>query len=126
MEDVSLLSLAGRLVFSLAVVLVLMALLARVLRNRTMPGLGRPSVRRDLLQIVARQSLSRSASVAVVQAGERALVLGITETGINVLAELDPEALRPDEPDETQGPLAMNPSWRGFVDVLRERSVRRS
>lgn len=126
MEDVSLLSLAGRLVFSLAVVLILMALLAKVLRNRTMPGLGRPSVRRDLLQIVARQSLSRSASVAVVQAGERALVLGITETGVNLLAELDPEALQPDEPDDTEGPLAMNPSWRGFVDVLRERSVRRT
>ena len=126
MEDVSVLSLLGRQLFTLALVLILMALLAKVLRNRTMPGLGRPSVRRDLLQIVARQPLSRSASVAVVQAGERALVIGITEAGVNLLAELDPESLEPDEPEGGDGPVVMNPSWRGFVDVLRERSVRRT
>lgn len=125
MADISVLSLVGRLVFSLAVVLILMAVLARVLRNRTMPGLGRPSVRRDLLRIVARQALSRSASVAVVQAGERALVIGITDAGVNLLAELDPGSLEPDDPAGEEGAIVGNPSWTGLVDLLRERSVRR-
>lgn len=125
MEDVSVLSLLGRLVFSLAIVLVLMFLVARVMRNRAMPGVGRIGARRDLLQVVARQTLTRTTSVAVVSAADRALVLGVTENGISVLAELDSSALEPDEPDGTT-PIAPAPSWQGFVDVLRERSVRRS
>jgi flagellar protein FliO/FliZ len=124
MEDVSVLSLLGRLVISLAVVLGLMALLAKVLRNRTVPGIGRAAAQRDLLRIVARQSLSRSASVAVVRAAERALVIGVTDAGVNVLAELDPASLEIDEPD---GDPSVVPalSWRTFLDTLRDRSVRR-
>ena len=125
MEDVSVLSLLGRLVFSLAVVLVLMYLVARVMRNRTMPGVGRIGARRDLLQVVARQTLTRTASIAVVHAADRALVVGVTDHGVSVLAELDVAALAPDEPDDGT-PIATGPSWQGFLDVLRERSVRRS
>lgn len=125
MEDVSVLSLLGRLVFSLAVVLVLMYLVARVMRNKTMPGVGRIGARRDLLQVVARQALSRTASIAVVHAADRALVVGVTDHGVSVLAELDVASLEPDEPDDAT-PIAAGPSWQGFFDALRERSVRRS
>jgi flagellar protein FliO/FliZ len=125
MEDVSVLSLLGRLVFSLAVVLVLMYLVARVMRNKTMPGVGRIGARRDLLQVVARQTLSRTASIAVVHAADRALVVGVTDHGVSVLAELDVASLEPDEPDDAT-PIAAGPSWQGFLDALRERSVRRS
>lgn len=124
MEDVSVLSLLGRLVFSLAVVLVLMFLVARVMRNRTMPGVGRLGARRDLLQVVARQTLTRTASIAVVHAADRALVVGITDHGVSVLAELDVSALEPDEPDG-ESPVTGGPTWQGFLDLLRDRSVRR-
>jgi flagellar protein FliO/FliZ len=124
MEDVSVLSLLGRLVFSLAVVLVLMALVARVMRNRTMPGVGRVGVRRDLLRVVARQPLSRAASVAVVQAADRAMVLGVTEHGIELLAELDPATLHDDDDGSPAG--VAPPTWQGFVDTLRDRTARRT
>lgn len=124
MEDVSVLSLLGRLVFSLAIVLVLMFLVARVMRNRTVPGVGRIGVRRDLLRVVARQPLSRTASVAVVHAADRALVVGVTDHGVSVLAELDPSSLEPDETDGAN-PVIGGTTWQGFLEVLRERSVRR-
>ena len=127
MADVSVLSLLGRLVFSLAVVLILMALLARVLRNRTMPGIGRAPMRRDMLQILARQQLSRSASIAVVEAAGRALIVGVTDSGINLLSEIDPESLEPAE-TEVDGATVGTPTaptWSGFIEALRERSVRR-
>lgn len=124
MEDVSVLSLLGRLVFSLAIVLFLMFLVARVMRNRTMPGVGRIGARRDLLRVVARQPLTRTASIAVVHAADRALVVGVTDHGVSVLAELDVSALEPDDPDGAM-PVTSAPSWQGFLDVLRERSVRR-
>ena len=123
MQDVSLVSLVGRLAVSLGIVLLLMALLARLLRNRAMPGLGRGGVRRDVLEVVTRQSLSRTASVAVVRAAGRALVLGVTETGITLLAELSSEALEPDE--EATGPIVPKYAWRDVVEGVRERTVRR-
>lgn len=124
MEDLSVLSLLGRLVISLAIVLAIMAVLARVLRSRVMPGVGRSAVRRDALQVLARQPLSRSASVAVVRAADRTLVIGVSDTGVSLLAEVDPLSLEPDEPDDGS-PVTLQPSWRGFLDTLRERSVRR-
>lgn len=120
------LSLLGRLVFSLGVVLLLMALLARVLRNRAMPGLGRSPVKRDVLQVLARQSLSRTASIAVVQAADRALVVGITDQGVSVLAEIDPTELEAHEPDVPGLPSASPTSRQGVVDLLRDRTTRRS
>lgn len=123
MEDVSVLSLLGRLVFSLAFVLVLMAVAARVLRNRTTPGLGRPGARRDVLHVVARQPLTRTASVAIVKAGDRALVIGVTDQRVEVLSELEPSTL---EAEDDGAPVVNTPSWTGFLDALRERSVRRS
>lgn len=125
MQDVSLLSLLGRLVVSLAIVLALMAALAWVLRNRMVPGIRRPTAPRDTLQVVARHALSRSASVAVVRAADRALVIGISDSGVTLLTEIDPATLDTEDP-EAPSPLIEGPSWRGFVDTLRERSVRRT
>lgn len=124
MEDLSVLSLLGRLVISLGIVLALMAVLAKVLRNRVMPGMGRTAVRRDVLQVLARQSLSRSASVAIVRAADRTLVIGVSDNGVSLLAEVDPMSLEVEEPEDGS-PVATDPSWRGFLDALRERSVRR-
>lgn len=74
-----------RLVFSLAVVIGLLLLCARVAQRRTGGRRG------DLVTVVQRQALSRSSTVTVVTVGSRVLVLGTTEQQVSVLAELDPE-----------------------------------
>jgi len=70
-----------RAIFSLAVVLFLMWGLARLVRR---PLGGRVA---GALAVLARQPLSRSASVAVVKVDDRALVLGITDAQVTYLAE---------------------------------------
>jgi flagellar protein FliO/FliZ len=79
------LELALRLVFSLAVVLGLLLLVARFSAHRFRGG------KDALVQVVHRQHLSRGANVSVVTVGSKVLVLGTTEHQVRVLAELDPE-----------------------------------
>jgi flagellar protein FliO/FliZ len=79
------LELAIRLVFSLAVVLGLLALIARFGARRFRGG------RDALVQVVQRQPISRGASVSVVTVGSKVLVLGTTEHQVRVLTELDPD-----------------------------------
>lgn len=77
-----LLGLVGRVVLSLVVVLALLWLAARGLRNnqkRTLRGVE--------MDVLARQPLARSASVAVVRLGDRALVLGVTEGRVDLLSD---------------------------------------
>lgn len=76
-----------RVVFSLAAVLGLMWFLARVASWRM--GGGHASV----VRLIGRQSLGRTSSVAVVAVGERMLVLGVTEAGVRLLAELDADEI---------------------------------
>lgn len=78
---------ALRIMFSLAVVLLLMWGLARLARR---PLAGRSG---DALAVLARQPLSRGASVAVVRVGERAYVLGVTDQNVSLLAEAEPAAI---------------------------------
>lgn len=80
------LELVLRLGFSLAAVLGLFWLVAH-LGSRRLGGT------RALLHVRARQSLSRTASVAVVEVGDRVLVVGIADGGVRLLTELDPESL---------------------------------
>jgi flagellar protein FliO/FliZ len=81
------LELTLRLVFSLAVVLGLLALLARVGGRRFKGG------RDAMIRVVHRQAISRGSAISVVTVGSRVLVLGTTEQQVRVLAELDPEEL---------------------------------
>jgi flagellar protein FliO/FliZ len=80
----------ARLVVSLAVVLGLMLGAAWMLRRRG-GGLARPSA---VTEVIARQSLSRTASLQVVRVGERTLVLGVTEQSVSYLTEADGDELR--------------------------------
>ena len=73
--------LVGQLVLSLAAVLALMWLAAKVMKGA---GGARSAVNLD---IVARRQLSRGASVSVVRVGERAIVLGVTESSVTMLSE---------------------------------------
>lgn len=79
--------LALRLVFSLAVVVGLLLLLAQVAGRRFQGKAG------AAIQVVHRQPLSRSTGVAVVTVGDRVLVLGTTEQQVTLLTELEPDEL---------------------------------
>jgi len=83
------LELTVRLVVSLAIVVGLLLLLARV-GGRKFRGSADAPVR-----VVHRQPLSRTSAVALVQVGERVLVLGTTEHQVSVLTELSPDELDP-------------------------------
>ena len=70
-----------RIGFSLVVVLGILWLLAKVAR-RPLAGRGGGT-----LAVLARQQLSRGASVAVIRVADRALVLGVTDGQVNLLGE---------------------------------------
>ena len=84
------LELTLRVVFSLAVVIGLLWFVARTGTKRF------GGAARSMVRVVARQPLARSASLAVVEVGERVLVVGISENGVRLLTEMDPSEL-PDE-----------------------------
>ncbi|MET7420659.1 flagellar biosynthetic protein FliO [Dactylosporangium sp. NPDC005555] len=83
-------------------VFVLLWALARLAR-RGVAGRGA-----GLLTVIARQQLSRGSSVAVVKVADRALVLGVTDAGVSLLAEADAELFaEPPQPQTLAGsPLA--------------------
>lgn len=99
-----------RVVFSLGAVLGLVWFLARMASHRM--GGAHPSV----VRLLGRQSLGRTSSVAVVAVGERVLVVGVTEHGVRLLAELDADevdvpislsdGMRDDRPSSTGTPAA--------------------
>jgi flagellar protein FliO/FliZ len=143
--DTSLAALLVRVVVSLGVVLVVMWGAATVLRRSGVAGTaatGRRGGKRTApLEVIARRGLSRGASVMVVRLGGRALVLGVTEQNVSVLAEVDPAeldapGLDPGADDHdagssdarTAGPGIGSGSlpWKVALEQLRERTVRRS
>ena len=84
------LELTLRLIASLAVVVGLLLLLARVAGRRFA---GREGA---AVQVLHRQALSRTASVAVLAVGSRILVVGTTDQQVRLLTELDPDDLAED------------------------------
>ena len=81
-------AIALRLVFSLAVVVGLLLLLARFAGRRFQGKNG------AVIQVVHRQQLTRGTGVAVVTVGERVLVLGTTEQNVTLLTEMEPDELQ--------------------------------
>lgn len=135
MEDVSLFALFARLAVSLAVVLGAMALGAKVLKKRGLTGAGGRNRRVAPIEVMARHGLGRTASVAMVRAGGKVLVLGVTDTTVSVLAEADPDAVELDDVPAgghwtalpNAGPVARTDwTWKAMIDAARDRTVRRS
>jgi flagellar protein FliO/FliZ len=77
----------GRLLISLAFVLGLMWLIARRVKRG-----GKRGRNGKLIELLSRQQLSRSASVAVVRVADQALIIGVTDGQVTVLGETDLEA----------------------------------
>jgi flagellar biogenesis protein FliO len=84
----------ARVAGSLIVVLVVVALAARMARR------GRWHRAEAGLRVVDRTGLTRDASVAVVEVGDKALVLGVTPHGVSVLTVLDSARLDPAGDDD--------------------------
>lgn len=105
------LALTLRLIASLAVVIGLMLLLARFAGHRMRGSRG------SVVQVLHRQPLSRSAGVAVVMVGDRVLVLGTTEQNVNLITELDPEALLAEDADLIALPDLITDSSIGSGDL---------
>jgi flagellar protein FliO/FliZ len=149
--DASLAGLALRMVAALAVVVALLGFAARFARRSGLAGPRQPAPWAKV-EVLSRSVLSRSSSVAVVRVAGRVLVLGVTDQSVEILTELDaeadgggqvladgpgPEPARPMIPlerlglgrrvERSGGELpAASPQAKSLVDVLRERTVRRS
>jgi flagellar protein FliO/FliZ len=136
-----------RLVLALAVVLGLLATIAWTARRK--PGALKSLRRVGAVEVVARQQLSRTASVQVVRMGERAIVLGVTEQQVSFLTEGhisevsdmvdltqrtangpsgDSEAGRTAPPRSFTEPRSSDDPMTtrmGLIEALRERTTRR-
>ncbi len=153
--EVNAVELMVRLVASLGMVVAIILVIARAVRNRGGIGLGR-SAKGPKLDVLDRTSLSRSASVAVVRVGGRGLIVGITDHTVTLLAEapelidryemVGQEAPGGDqnlndeltvEAERTAPPVEMvvggpptadapKSARMNFFDALRESTVRRS
>jgi flagellar biogenesis protein FliO len=115
-----------------------MVLLARYLRHRQVgTGFGGGATQRRKkappLEVVTRQGLSRGSSLAVVRVSGQLLLLGVTESNVSVLRELediDAEELEL-VPDVTAGSVLVPGLTRAtdlsglIVETLRGWTVRR-
>ena len=127
-------ALLGRMALSLGVVLLVVAGLARLARQRG--GLGFGPVRRAKLDVLVRQPVAKAATLAVVRVGGRDLLVGITPSTISLLLDTEEGSLVPaagteEEPvglqgmgSATQGMFPSSP-WKVMLESLRERTVRR-
>lgn len=77
-----------QMLVALAVVLAVMWLAARLVRT---VGPARNEV---LLELVARQQVGRASSVAVVRVADQALVVGVTDEQVSLLAEVELEQVQ--------------------------------
>ena len=116
-----------RIACSLTVVFGLLWGLARLAR-RPLTGRGAGA-----LQVLARQQLSRGSSVAVVRVADRALVLGVSDAGVSLLADADPDLFEEQRPTAAPPPgrksalagsLLSPATWRQTVAALRNRGGR--
>lgn len=132
-----------RLIFSLAIVLGLIWALSWAARRGKGLGLGM-GAQKGAIAVRAREQIGRNTTIALLEVGDRVLLIGLNEQAVEVLAEGDD--LISDEPDpspSTDGDGAestddrtssqADPFIRGsappgmnLIEALRERSVRRA
>lgn len=150
MADASVFELFARLIVALAIVIGLMMLCARILKKRGIDltsGARRNAGARHSVDVLARRVLTRNASVAVVRAGGKTLILGVTDQQVTMLTEadipldignahsdkthVDGEPVVYEEAQWTELPQAVGVSarggspWKMALESLRERTVRR-
>lgn len=125
------LALFARLIVSLGIVIGLMWFAARVVRRRGIGGIGSGPNRRPgvYVDVLARRTLGRNASIAVVRAGNQGMVIGVTDHMVTKLAEADLSEIELGSVEgqwtaPSQGPPGPTPSWKAMLDQLRDRTAR--
>lgn len=118
-----------RLALSLAVVVGLMWAGATMLRRRGIVHSPRSRKNGGIeIELLARRSLGRNSSVAVLRVGERAMVVGITDQNVTKLDDADVDEIDlAIEPTRTvaPGPPGPTPAWKTMLDQMRTKTVRR-
>ena len=123
----------ARLVLSLGIVIGLMWIAARVLHKRGFAvgtgGGGRKPGRNVQVELLARRSLGKNTSIAVVRVGERSMIVGVTDHNVTKLddAELDEIDVLDGSTNWTVPAGASSPgtAWKTMLEQLRARTVRR-
>ena len=125
------LALFARLIISLGFVIGLMWFAARVVRRRGLGGASSAARRPDVsVDVLARRTLGRNASIAVVRTGNQAMVIGVTDHMVTKLADTDLDAIERVQLESQwtaapQGPPGPTPSWKAMLEQLRETTARR-
>jgi len=100
-------------------------------RRRGLGGFGNPSRGPGIhIDVIARRTLGRNSSIAVVRAGDQGLIIGVTDQQVTKLADADLSKLDLETADGqwTAAPLGPDnptPSWKAMLDQLRDRTARR-
>ena len=140
---------SGGVLMALRTALSLIVVLAIVFAASRLLGRSSGHGGRGVLDVLARQPLGRTASVAVVRVADRAYVLGVTEDNITLLDDTDlaamteiiaaarPAPRRPRLADQKaavsadpgssplQGSILSPAAWRQGIEAVRERTARR-
>jgi flagellar protein FliO/FliZ len=119
---------------SLAVVIGLMVGATKFMKHRGIGGFSPSGPRRATsgveVEVLARKTLGRNASVAVVRAAGKEMVLGVTETQVTLLGDAEIEEFQLEAVDTQRTGLlsagngAITP-WKTMLEGLRDRTVRR-
>lgn len=108
----------GRLVPALALVALAPLLLRRWMRKSQAKG-------GEDLRVVTRTAMGRSSSAVVVQTGRRLFLLGVTESSIGLIAELETLEDEEEVTDAgTDAPTLTHGPWTG-LERWRQMTVRR-
>jgi flagellar protein FliO/FliZ len=124
------LALFARLIISLGFVIGLMWFAARVVRRRGLGGAASPNRRPGVsVDVLARRTLGRNASIAVVRTGKQAMVIGVTDHMVTKLADTDLDEIEIQNAGSqwtapSQGPPGPTPSWKAMLDQLRDKTAR--
>lgn len=134
LADISVLSMAVRLVVSLGIVLGMIAAIAWAAKRPKGLGLGFNT--RGAITVKGREQLGRASTLALLQVGDRTILVGANEHSIEILAEGDdlclpePDAeVAPSVDDRTSSIAAPDgavPTGMNLIEMLREWSVRRT
>jgi len=130
MSTAGTLALFARLIVSLGIVIGLMWFAARFVRRRGIGGFGNPARGPGMhIDVIARRTLGRNSSIAVIRAGDQGLIIGVTDQQVTKLADADLSDLDLGNADgqwtaSPQGPDGPTPSWKGMLEQLRDRTTR--
>ncbi len=125
MTGTSALLLVLRTVAALGIVLLLLVVALRWLERRA--GQARPGRSAQVpLEVITRLQLTKSSSVHVVRAGRQVLVLGVTDSAVEVLTDLAPADFVPvpQPPGATEGIARQSEAAAQLVQALLRRQGR--